>query len=362
MSVRLRAVAAIAGLVVLGPLGACGRPEPAAEAEKPIGVSVQLVARQSIRDAATASGLVVPAAAGEWTIYAPSSAQIARLPLKEQDPIAVGDVLVQFEIASVTHELNLRQAAVTEATARSDRAKAEFTRMSGLFERGIASRNAFESARAEQTTSASVLTQAIAELEATKIENSQATIRARFAGVVARVYHAEGDFVGNSPTDPVLQVVDPTRLQVAAQFPIPQLARIVQGQAATILAIGGEGPLPATVASKPATVDANAPTGEVRLAFAGPPTLLANAPVSVEILLDQRANALVVPTAALLRDDLSAFVMVVGEDSRVHRRDVRPGLMTETLVEVVSGLDAGTRVVVGGVRDVTEGSLVVFTE
>ncbi len=196
MSVRLRAVAAIAGLVVLGPLGACGRSEPAAEAEKPIGVSVQLVGRQSIRDAATASGLVVPAAAGEWTIYAPSSAQIARLPLKEQDPIAVGDVLVQFEIASVTHELNLRQAAVTEATARSDRAKAEFARMSGLFERGIASRNAFESARAEQTTSASVLTQAIAELEATKIENSQATIRARFAGVVTRVYHAEGDFVG----------------------------------------------------------------------------------------------------------------------------------------------------------------------
>ena len=211
----------MAGLVVLGPLGACGRSEPAAEAEKPVGVSVQPVRRQSIRDAATASGLVVPAAAGEWTIYAPSSAQIARLPLKEQDPIAVGDVLVQFEIASVTHELNLRQAAVTEATARSDRAKAEFARMSGLFERGIASRNAFESARAEQTTSASVLTQAIAELEATKIENSQATIRARFAGIVARVYHAEGDFVGNSPTDPILQVVDPTRMQVAAQFPIP---------------------------------------------------------------------------------------------------------------------------------------------
>ena len=120
--------------------------------------------------------------------------------------------------------------------------------------------------------------------------------------------------MSGSATDPILQVVDPTRLQVAAQFPIPQLARIVQGQAATILAIGGEGPLPATVASKPVSVDANAPTGEVRLAFAGPATLAANAPVSVEILLDQRANAVVVPTAALLRDDLSAFVMIVGED------------------------------------------------
>jgi hypothetical protein len=180
--------------------------------------------------------------------------------------------------------------------------------------------------------------------------------------VVAKVYHGEGEFVSGSATDPILQVIDPTRLQVAAQFPIPQLARIVQGQAATILAIGGEGPLPATVASKPVSVDANAPTGEVRLAFAGPATLIVNAPVSVEILLDQRANAVVVPTPALLRDDLSAFVMIVGEDRRAHRRDVRAGLVTEALVEIVSGLDAGTRVVVGGVRDVAEGSPVVFTE
>ena len=343
-------------------LESCRRAEPAAEAEKPIGVSVQPIRQQSIRDAATASGLVVPSAAGEWTVYAPAAGQITRLPVKENDTVAAGDVLVQFDIASITQELGIRQTAVTDATARADRAKADFTRVSGLFERGIASRNAYESARAEQTTSASVLAQAVAELEATKIENSQATLRARFAGIVTRVHHAEGEFVSGSNTDPILQVVDPSRLQVAAHFPIPQLARIVQGQAATILAIGGDGPLPATVASKPTTVDANAPTGEVRLAFTGVTTLTTNAPVSVEILLDQRANALVVPTPALLRDDMSPFVMVVGEDGRAHRRDVRPGLVTDTLVEIVSGLEAGTRVIVGGVRDVAEGSLVVFTE
>jgi RND family efflux transporter MFP subunit len=333
-----------------------------AEADRPTGVSVQPVRRQSIRDVATASGLVVPSAAGEWTIYAPAASRIERLPLKENDPVAAGDVLVEFDIASVTDDLNRRQAAVAEASARADRAKAEFTRLSGLYERGIAARNAYEAARTEQTTSMSVLAQAVADLEAVKVEKAQATVRARFAGVVAKVYHAEGEFVGGSPTDPILQVVDPTRLQVAAQLPIPQLARIVQGQAATILPIGGEGPLQATVASKPATVDANAPTGEVRLAFVAPSTLAPNAPVSVEIVLDQRANALVVPTAALLRDDLSAYVMVAGDDGRAHRRDVRPGLITETLAEIVSGLDAGTRVIVGGVRDVTEGTLIAFTE
>ena len=47
------------------------------------------------------------------------AAQIARLPVKENDPVAAGDVLVQFDIASVTQELNVRQAAVAEATARA---------------------------------------------------------------------------------------------------------------------------------------------------------------------------------------------------------------------------------------------------
>jgi HlyD family secretion protein len=233
--------------------------------------------------------------------------------------------------------------------------------MSDLFGRGIASRNAFEAARAEQTTSASVLAQAIAELEAVKAQQAQATIRARFSGIVARVWYSEGEFVSGSPNNPVLQVIDPTRLQVAAELPIPQLARIAPGQSATVLAIGGEGPLAAVVASKPATVDPNAPTGEVRLALTAPPATLAlQAPVSVEILLDQRASALVVPADAVRRDDLSSFVMVAGDDGRAHRRDVRTGLVTRAQAEIVGGLSAGERIIVGGLDDVTEGAAIAF--
>jgi multidrug efflux pump subunit AcrA (membrane-fusion protein) len=100
----------------------------------------------------------------------------------------------------------------------------------------------------------------------------------------------------------------------------------------------------------------------VRLAFVGPSTLAVNAPVSVEILLDQRQNALVVPAAAVLRDDLSAYVMVAGDDGRAHRRDVRTGLVTDALVEVLSGVEPEMRVIVGGIGDVSEGSLVVYRE
>lgn len=352
----------VVAVVAAGLVAGCRGADTAVEEERPIGVGIQPARRAPLRDVASAPGIVVPSAAGEWTIYAPGPSEIARLRVKEADAVAAGDVLVEFDVASISEQMTARETAVNDAKSRADRAASELTRLTDLFGRGIASRSAYEAARVEQTTSASILAQAAADLEAVKIENAQATVRARFAGVVAQIWHAEGEFVTGSPTDPILQVIDPTRLQVAVQLPIPVLARIVPGQSATVVGIGADGPLAATVASKPAAVDVNAPTGEVRLAFAGPSTLALNAPVSAEILLDQRANAIVVPSAAVLRDDVSAYVMIAGDDGRAHRRDVRTGLVTEATAEIVSGLDVDARVIVAGARDVTENALVAFTQ
>jgi RND family efflux transporter MFP subunit len=328
----------------------------------PVGVAVQRARIETIRDVASASGIVVPSAAGNWTVFAPDAARIAALPRKEGDVVAVGDVLVQFDIPSLTQELSARQIAVIEAQGRADRAKADFTRVAGLFERGIASRNAYEAARAEQTTSESMLSQAITQLEVIKLDEVRSIVRARFPGTVVRVWHAQGDLVSGSESDPILQVIDPMRLQVAVQLPTGQLARIVPGQSATVLAIGEPKPVGATVASKATATDPNAPTGEVRLAFNELSTLPLNAPLSVEILLAQRASVTVVPAEALMKDEASSYVVVAGDDGRAHRRDVRTGLQTATLVEIVAGLTAGERVVVGGLQDVSEGTPIAFTE
>jgi RND family efflux transporter MFP subunit len=327
-----------------------------------VGVTVQVARQDTIRDVAAASGVVVPSPAGDWTIYAPEVAQITSLPKKQDDEVAIGDVLVRFEIASLAEELAARQLAVTEARARAERAKTEFARLSALFERGIAPRNTYEAARAEQTTADSILGQAQVQLESAKVDEARATARARFPGKVVKLWHAEGDVVSGAATDPVLRVIDPSHLQVAVQIPVAQLARIVPGQTATVRAIAGDASLPATVAFKPATTDPNAPTGEVRLAFTDPSTLALDTPVSVEILLDQRTSAVVVPADAVQRDDISPFVVIAGDDGRAHRRDVRIGLVTRALAEIVAGLSAGERVIVGGVKDVEEGTAVAFVQ
>ena len=330
--------------------------------DTPIGVTVQTVRVQTLRDVATGAGTIVPSGAADLTVYAPEAAEIVELPKHEGDAVVVGDLLVRFEIPSVTQEVNARELAVGEARSRAESSRASFARATDLFNRGLTARVAYENARADQLASDSMLAEATSQLELAKLQANRGIVRAHFPGRILRVFHAEGDTVSGGQTDPVLRVIDPSRVQVSVQLPVAQLARILPGQTATVRAFDVETPFAATVANKPATTDPNAPTGDVRLTFDQPSTLALDAPVSVEILLEQRPDAIVVPTDAVLRDNGASYVIVAGEDLRAHRRDVRTGITTRTQTQIAAGLTAGERIIVGGLNDISEGSRISFSQ
>jgi cobalt-zinc-cadmium efflux system membrane fusion protein len=137
-------------LVMLLSAGACSTAEEPGglETTGPV-VGVIEASIQGIRDVATAAGQVVPAAGTDWTIYAPEPAMIAELPKALGDPVAAGDLLVRFEVGSHAQTFAVRQATLSDATARADAARAELSRLTPLFERGIVPRNDVETARAE---------------------------------------------------------------------------------------------------------------------------------------------------------------------------------------------------------------------
>jgi membrane fusion protein (multidrug efflux system) len=134
---------------------------------------------------------------------------------------------------------------------------------------------------------------------------------------------------------------------------------VVPGQTAIVRPLLG-GEEPATVAFTPAVTDPGAATGEVRLTLQNPVSLPIDTPVSVEILLDVRTDVLVVPTAAVQRDDLGAYVMIAGDDGLAHRREVRAGLVAGELAQIVTGLEADESVIVSGVTDESEGLPIVI--
>ena len=126
--------------------------------------------------------------------------------------------------------------------------------------------------------------------------------------------------------DLILRVVDPSKLQVVASVPIPDLARVQVGKPVRVLVPGADAPEDGKVLTRPAAVDPTGVAAEVRISFNAGTKLAVGTPVRVEIVAEQRPAALAVPIEAILPEDEDAFVMVAGADNKAHKRKVTIGL------------------------------------
>jgi len=350
-------VALAIALLAIAALGACRRSPPQEAGTGPVPVVAAKVRLDTLRDTITANGTVVPSTAADLTIIAPESAQIAELPHAEGDVVKEGDLLVRYDIPALTSELSARQTEVATATSRLEAAKKELDKISGLAAQGLIARNDLNAKQDAVVDAQTALTTAQGQLDRATAAIGRAKVAARFAGKIVQVRHKEGDVVVPSEADPILRLVDPTRLQVAVQLSIPELQRVRPGQAATVSLPGGPGEA-ATVALVPTPANASITSVEIRLNLAQPTMLPPDAAVEAEIELEVRQGAIVVPRAAVQKDEEVSYVMAIDDQDRVHRREVKLGMATRDLVQIVSGLAVGDRVVVRATSQLVEGMAV----
>lgn len=322
-----------------------------------INVTVQAVRTGTLRDVLRAGGMVVPSSVADFLVTASEPAEIVDLPRNEGDKVQAGDVLVKLEIASITSQISTAQLEMSDASLKYEAAKANEEKLNKMFSQGFAARNQWEAARSALALAETAMNQVRARLESAKALEGAAVIRARFPGVIVKKFHSRGDLVAGGENDPIMRVVDPTKIQVAVQVPLDQAERIQQGQAATIQAdVASE---MATVAIKSAPAGAAAATIEVRLAFTAPTALALDAIVQAEIVLEERANVLIVPGGAVQRpEDGPPFVWVATENSQAARREVRVGLSSNGQTQILSGVAAGDEVIVTGLSQLTEGAAI----
>jgi RND family efflux transporter MFP subunit len=271
----------------------------------------------------------------------------------EGDVVQAGDVLVRFEVPAIAAEVATRQVELNDATMRMERAKAEADRQAGLFEKGLTPRNTWEASRTALAAAESNLGQVRARFDAAKALEAGMVVRASFPGVVAKRWHMAGDTVPGGAADPIMRVVDPTRLQIAARVPTTDSGRIQPGQTATVLTTAGSEPALVAMKIGPAS---SASTVEIRVNFLAPTTLPIDTPVQVDIAVEERKDVIVVPADAVQRVDAATFVWVPSDSSQATRREVRLGLVVNNLAQIVSGLNAGELVIVTGIAQLNEGT------
>jgi RND family efflux transporter MFP subunit len=355
---RLVRVAAAAGLALAGVAG-CNRAEPTETAvDDSVVVTAAPASIQTLRDVISGAGTAVPAPAADQTVYAPEHATIAELPKAPGDAVAPGDLLVRFDIASITQEISARQSALVDANVRAGQAQAEVDKYRPLMEQGLIARVEYEKRTAALLAAQSAVTQAKAQLDIAELQGERTVVRARFPGVVEGRWHQVGDAVVPGPDDPIIRVIDPSQLQIRMQLPRTEAERVRSGLPATVTLPETGATEAATVSFAPVTMDPAAMTTEIRLAPQAGSALVLNMPVRVEILSDERQNAIVIPESAIRREPSGSVVMVIGDDGLAHRRQVRVGLVTRQLAQILEGLRPGESVITTGLDLINEGTKV----
>lgn len=343
-------------------IGCRGEPVEEVETEAPVPVVVEVAKIDVLRGIIGATGIVTPAPGAELTVVAPEPARIVSVPKAEGDPVKVGDLLVQFEIPTLASDVAAKRASVAQASARLEAATANFNRLSSLMAQGVAAPREVEDAKRQQAEAAADVEQARSALDASTALAGRTAVRATFPGVVAKRFHNPGDFVEAAASDPVLRVINPAQLQIVASVPVARLSQVVVGHSAEIRQPGNETVELARVTTKAAQVDPAGASADVRLTFAKPTLLPAGTVVQVEIVAEERAKALVIPSAAIVEEDDEVFVMVAGTDNKAHKYPVATGLSTPTMVEITTGLKAGDRVIVRGQDGLPEGAAITVQE
>lgn len=306
-------------------------------------------------------------------IYSPYAGRVTRLFARPGDTVARGQLLFTLESPDMVQGQNdfiTAAATFDKATSQRELARTVEKRNADLYAAKAVPLKDWQQAQADLVAAESDLRSARIGLEAAtnrlrilgrsdaEIEAFRATgrispevpIHAPLAGTVVQRKVGPGQYVTAGSNDPVFTVGDLSTVWLIANVRESDAGRVAAGQAVEFKVLAHpDRRFRGTIDYVAATVDPATRRLAVRCVIdnadgALKPEMFAN----VTILAGDTARSTVVPRPALIYEGDTARVWVVGDGRRLALRDVTLGRTDADVVEVVSGLMPGEKVVTRG--------------
>jgi len=225
------------------------------------------------------------------------------------------------------------RAGLTELEARRALVEKEHLRLSGLLERNAASPIQVDNAL-------TLLKESNARIAAARERIEALVLRAPMDGIVLRRDFEIGEIVGQ--TDVVFWVGQPTPLRIVADVNEEDVPRLRLGQKALLRNDGyANGALAATLSDITPKGDPVSKTFRVYFSLPAETPLLVGMSVEANVVVAEKSGVMLLPADALASGP--AVWRIEGE--RLVRHPVTTGIRGTRMVEIVSGLAEGDRVV-----------------
>ena len=312
-----------------------GKPVEKTEA---VPVEVALATLKPI--SASYSGTASLEAPGEAQVVAKTSGVMIQLLAEEGDTVQAGQVLARIDPDKTRLEVQRQQATVNKLANN-------YRRSQELLAQKLVSAEASDQIRYD-------LESARASLDLAKLELSHTNITAPISGVIAQRMVKPGNLVNLNA--PVFRVVNISHLEGVLNVPEREMGRLKAGLPLRMVvdAVSGQ-VFEGKVDRISPVVDAGSGTFRVVCAFDNAPALRPGMFGRIEVVYDQRQDALTVPRIALLEDEGEPAVYVV-RGKKAQRVPVQLGYTNGELAEIRSGLKQGDRVVTAGKVAIRDGS------
>ena len=380
-------------------------------------VRIEGVEKRDLIASVTASGQIQPRT--KVDLSADITGRITRLAVKEGQMVTKGQFLLRIDPAQAQAAVQRAEAALASARAQSAQAKANHLQAQRDYERTAEIKKGnpalVTDAQMEQLRTQVEVTRALQEAASFTVEQSAASLRearnalekttivAPMSGRVTRLNVEEGEtaIMGtlNKDAATLLTIADMSVLETQVKVDETDVSRISVGDSAQIQIDAFPD---TTFIGRVVEISNSSVTGLTQQVAQNQDQAvdyevtieLLNAPsetrpdfsATAKIVTDTRKAALAIPIIALTvreretgpqtdegptlarnrpqvevgRQDVEG-VFVVGEDMKVTFRPVRVGIAGEKHFEVVSGLEAGEKIVAGtyqAIRELREGALV----
>ena len=293
------------------------------------------------------------------SVLAPFSGPVARLLVAPGDKVKKGQALAIVDSPDFAQALGAyRKALVTADNARrlADMDK-DLVEHDGVARReeqqaqtDAASADADRDAALQTLVGLNVDPQTIKAIQSGRaVGHIEGTLRSPITGTVVQKLITPGQLLQAGST-PCFTVADLSRVWVLAQVSPSDLAAIHVGDSAVVTAGDSAKGMSGTVANIAALVDPDTRAVAARVVVDNPDGLLKKQMyVSVRIHSHQPSHGLLVPVAAILRDDENLpFVYVSQHDGGFARKSVTLGDRIGDRYAVNAGLQAGEQIVVDG--------------
>ncbi|MDR3424941.1 MAG: MdtA/MuxA family multidrug efflux RND transporter periplasmic adaptor subunit [Alphaproteobacteria bacterium] len=330
--------------------------------DEAVPVGLATIAKGDIDIIYPALGTVTPLAT--VTVRTQINGQLQEIGFQEGQIVKKDDFLAQIDPRPYQVALEQAQGALQKDQGLLKDAQINLARYQKLVEQNSISKQQLDTQTALVQQDEGNVAADQAQIDAAKLNVAYCHITAPITGRVGLRQVDAGNYVQTSDTNGIVVLTQLDPISVVFTLPEDQLPPIMKR-----LATGVELPVEAydrggatkLAEGKLTAVDSqiNTSTGTIKLRAQfdnASGILFPNQFVNAQVKVDTVQGAIVAPQAAILRGSVGTFVYLAKDDGTVAVRPVKTGVSQGNNVEILSGLEAGDKVVVDGTDKLRDGA------